>query len=104
MSAIEVIDGEQSSAIEIFRDLSRDADEFEGYANPHASRIAAIADQLARSFNLGPRDRHSLRLAALAHDLGEVAMNRDYLKRAGPLSEDERIDLARHPLLSEREA
>ena len=31
-------------------------------------------------------------------------MNRDYLHRKGPLSDDERVDLARHPLFSEREA
>jgi len=101
---IETIERDEVNALEVFRDLSREADEFEGYANPHASRIAAISDQLARAFNLGARDRFSLRVAALAHDLGELAMNRDYMRRAGSLTEDERIDLARHPLLSEREA
>jgi HD-GYP domain-containing protein (c-di-GMP phosphodiesterase class II) len=101
---IDVIDSDQLNAIEVFRDLSASADEFEGYANPHSGRIAVIADQIGRSFNLGARDRFSLRLAALAHDLGEVVMNRDYIRRPGTLSDDERIDLARHPLLGEREA
>jgi HD-GYP domain-containing protein (c-di-GMP phosphodiesterase class II) len=104
MPPFEAIETTQLSAIEVFRDLSVRADEFEGYPNPHAVRIAAIADQLGKSFHLGTRDRFSIRIAALAHDLGEVAMDRDYLRRPGPLSEDERIDLARHPLLSEREA
>jgi len=104
MPPIESIDSNQSDAIEVFKSLSAGADEFEGYANPHATRIAAIADQLAKSFHLGARDRFSLRIAALAHDLGEVAMDRDYIRRPGALSDDERIDLARHPLLSEREA
>jgi HD-GYP domain-containing protein (c-di-GMP phosphodiesterase class II) len=104
MPSLEPIERTQSGLIEIFRDLSAGADQFELYANPHASRIAAIADQLARSFQLGARDRFSLRIAALAHDLGEVVMNRDYLRSENPLSEDERVDLARHPLLSEREA
>jgi HD-GYP domain-containing protein (c-di-GMP phosphodiesterase class II) len=90
--------------IEVFEDLAARTDEFEAYRHPHASRIAAIANQLARSFHLGTRDRFSLRIAALAHDLGELAMNRDYFHRHGTLSEDERVDLARHPLLSEREA
>jgi HD-GYP domain-containing protein (c-di-GMP phosphodiesterase class II) len=31
-------------------------------------------------------------------------MNRDYLRRRDALSDEERIDLARHPLISEREA
>ena len=101
---IDVIDSDQLNAIEVFRDLSASADEFEGYANPHSGRIAVIADQIGRSFNLGARDRFSLRIAALAHDLGEVVMNRDYIRRRGTLSDDERIDLARHPLLGEREA
>src|SRR6266700_2525282 len=104
MPLFESVDSDHSDTIEVFRSLSASADEFEGYANPHATRIAAIADQLAKSFHLGARDRFSLRVAALAHDLGEVAMNRDYLRRSGALSDDERIDLARHPLLSEREA
>jgi HD-GYP domain-containing protein (c-di-GMP phosphodiesterase class II) len=101
---IEAIESDQLNAIEVFRDLSGAADEFEGYANPHASRIAVIADQIGRSFHLGSRDRFSLRIAALAHDLGEVVMNRDYIRRRDSLSDDERIDLARHPLLGEREA
>jgi len=103
MSLLETIENSQT-AVEVFNDLSQAADEFEQYSHPHAARIAAIADQLARAFNLGARDRHSLRIASLAHDLGEVAMSRDYLQKPGPLNEDERIDLARHPLFSEREA
>src|SRR5256712_4584238 len=104
MPPVEPIESTGSLVIEVFQDLAGRTDEFEAYAHPHASRIAAIADQLAKSFHLGARDRFSLRIAALAHDLGEVAMNRDYIQRRGTLSEDERIDLARHPLLSEREA
>src|SRR5713226_2724448 len=104
MPPIESIDPDQLATIEVFKDLSVRADEFERYSNPHAGRIAAIADHIGRAFNLGGRDRLSLRIAALAHDLGEVAMARDYIQRPGALSEDERIDVARHPLLGEREA
>ena len=104
MPPVEPIESSRSAVVEVFEDLAARTDEFESYAHPHASRIAAIANQLARSFHLGARDRFSLRIAALGHDLGELAMNRDYLHRHGTLSEDERVDLARHPLLSEREA
>jgi HD-GYP domain-containing protein (c-di-GMP phosphodiesterase class II) len=100
---VEPIESTQSAVVEVFEDLAARADEFEGYRNPHAWRIAAIADQLARAFQLGARDRFSLRIAAFGHDLGEVAMNREYIHRQEKLSEDERVDLARHPLLSERE-
>jgi HD-GYP domain-containing protein (c-di-GMP phosphodiesterase class II) len=104
MPLIETIDVEQVATIEIFRDLAADADQFEQYTNPHAPRVAAIAEEIGKSFSLGTRDRFSLRVAALAHDLGEAAMARDYIQRHGPLSDDERIDLARHPVLGERAA
>jgi len=103
MPFFDAIEATQADVLEVFRNLSERADELEGYPNPHAHRIAAIADHLAKAFHLGARDRFSLRVAALGHDLGEVAMRRDYLQRNGALSDDERLDLARHPLLSERE-
>jgi HD-GYP domain-containing protein (c-di-GMP phosphodiesterase class II) len=53
---------------------------------------------------MAPQDRQSLRTAALMHDLGEVAMERDYIQRAGALTEEERSDLARHPVIGEQEA
>ena len=97
----ELID---QSAAEAFRHLAGTADRFEQYENPHASRIAAIADELAKIFHLARHDRGSLSVAALLHDLGEVAMEREYIQRAGSLTEDDRLDLARHPVIGEREA
>ncbi|MDQ6785951.1 MAG: HD domain-containing protein [Acidobacteriota bacterium] len=79
-------------------------DEFEGYAHSHAARIAVLADALARKFNLASHDRFSLRQAALLHDIGEPVMNRDYIKTDRALSEDERIDMQRHPVIGEQEA
>jgi HD-GYP domain-containing protein (c-di-GMP phosphodiesterase class II) len=89
---------------EAYLDLAAAADEFEQYANPHAVRIAAIADKLAEAFHMAPQDRKSLRTAARMHDLGEVAMEREYIGRAGSLTEEERIDLQRHPVIGEQEA
>jgi HD-GYP domain-containing protein (c-di-GMP phosphodiesterase class II) len=89
---------------EAFVRLATATDEFEAYSHPHATRISRLADEVARLFNLGKQDRFSLRIAALAHDLGEAAMERDYIKHAGPLNEEERLDLARHPVIGEQEA
>lgn len=79
-------------------------DEFERYANPHASRIAELADRLAQKFNLAPHDRFSLRQAALVHDIGEPVMNRDYIKSRAALRPEERVDMQRHTVIGEQEA
>jgi HD-GYP domain-containing protein (c-di-GMP phosphodiesterase class II) len=92
------------AAREAYLQLAAAADEFEQYANPHAVRIAAIADKIAEAFHMAPRDRKSLRTAARMHDLGEVAMERDYIQRNGSLTDEERIDLQRHPVIGEQEA
>lgn len=104
MSLIESFDADQMAVVEILGDLAAATDKFERYPHAHATRVAVIADEIGKAFNLGSRDRFSLRIAALAHDLGEAAMARDYIQRNGPLSEDERVDLWRHPLFGEREA
>ena len=92
------------TAGEAFKRLSAGIDEFEVYANPHAARVARLSDEMAKLFRLSRTDRNSLLFAALLHDIGEMSMKRDYIKRNGPLNEDERLDLARHPVIGEQEA
>jgi HD-GYP domain-containing protein (c-di-GMP phosphodiesterase class II) len=89
---------------EAFLELAKTTDRFERYETPHAQRIAAIADDIAIVFHLARHDRGSLQAAALLHDLGEVAMERDYIQAARPLTFEERLDLVRHPVIGEREA
>ena len=79
-------------------------DLFEGYAHPHAARIAVLADATAKIFNMASHDRRSLRQAALIHDIGELVMNRDYIKAGRILSGEESVDMQRHPVIGEQEA
>ena len=89
---------------EKFLEIAVVVDGFEGYAHNHAPRIAVLADALAQKFNLASHDRASLRQAALVHDLGELVMNRDYIRSSRMLREDERVDMQRHPVIGEQEA
>ncbi len=104
MSALSLDSERDRVAREAYLQLSAAADEFERYAHPHAARISTIADRIAEALHMAPQDRRSLRNAARMHDLGEVAMEREYIQRAGPLTDEERIDLARHPVIGEQEA
>jgi putative nucleotidyltransferase with HDIG domain len=79
-------------------------DEFEGYTHPHALRIAVLGDAVAEKFDLAAKDRLFIRQAALLHDIGEVMMNREYIKSRRSLTDAERFDLLRHPVIGEQEA
>jgi HD-GYP domain-containing protein (c-di-GMP phosphodiesterase class II) len=79
-------------------------DKFEGYEHSHAERIAVLVDAVAQKFNLASHDRLSLKQAALVHDIGEVVMNRNYIQIKRLLTEQERVDMQRHPVIGEQEA
>ncbi len=94
----------ERAAGDAFTRLAVSVDGFEGYGHPHAERIATLSDAVARIFRLSRADRTSLVFAALLHDLGEMTMKRDYIRRGNSLNEQERLDLARHPVIGEQEA
>lgn len=84
--------------------LAKRIDSFECYSDAHSHRVAVIAERLGEAFKLASRDRTYLGKAALLHDIGELAMNRDYIAAARSLTDTELIDLKRHPVIGEQEA
>jgi len=100
---IEFAEAERAAG-DAFLRLAAKTDEFEGYKHPHAARVARLADALAARFRLSRADRTAVVFAALLHDVGELAMKREYIQRPGPLNESERLDLQRHPVIGEQEA
>lgn len=98
------IQPEEKPLEEPLAELSAEIDSFEGYAHAHGKRIAVISEAIAEKFNFASHDRFSLRQAALVHDLGEMIMNREYIKANRLLREEERIDMQRHTVIGEQEA
>ena len=83
--------------------IASQIDDFERYNGPHAARIASIAGRLAEALNMSARDRSLLHQAALLHDIGEMAMNREYIGSTRGLATSELLDLRRHPVIGEQE-
>ena len=104
MAAVDTVELIEKATSDAFTQLAKTVDRFERYENPHAQRVATIADEIAHAFHLARHDRGSLYAASLLHDLGEVAMERDYIQADRALTNEERLDLARHPVIGEREA
>jgi len=84
--------------------IAIEIDRVEGYSEPHAIAIARMVEKIGARMGLHGVDLTALKFAALAHDLGERAMKRNYLLRPGALSWEETLDLWRHPILGEQAA
>ncbi len=95
---------QQSQFDEKLLELSSRIDAFEGYSHAHGLRIAEIADSIGKRFGMAAHDRFFMQQAALVHDIGEMAMNREYIHENRSLSDAERLDLHRHPVIGEQEA
>src|SRR5215813_7688157 len=84
--------------------IAIEIDRVEGYSEPHAIAIARMVEKIGARMGLHGVDLTALKFAALAHDLGERAMKRNYLLRQSALSWEETLDLWRHPILGEQAA
>ncbi|MBS1789589.1 MAG: HD domain-containing protein [Acidobacteria bacterium] len=82
--------------------LALETDRVEGYTAPHAVMIARLAETIGKEMGLHGVDLSALKFAALAHDIGERGMKRNYLLSPNALSWEERLDLWRHPILGEQ--
>ena len=85
-------------------ELSSQIDAFEGYSHAHGLRIAGIADEIGREFGMSVHDRHVMQHAAMVHDLGEMMMNRPYIREGRELTGIEKLDMQRHAVIGEQEA
>jgi len=84
--------------------IAVEIDRVEGYSDAHAIAVARMAEKIGALMGLHGVDLTALKFAALAHDLGERAMKRNYLLRPSVLSWEETLDLWRHPILGEQAA
>jgi HD-GYP domain-containing protein (c-di-GMP phosphodiesterase class II) len=63
----------------------------------HSTRLAEWAIRVARKLDI-PEERHyQVEVAALLHDVGKVGVPDAILKKSGPLTEEERALINRHP-------
>ncbi|HST70324.1 MAG TPA: HD domain-containing phosphohydrolase [Solirubrobacterales bacterium] len=65
-------------------------------AGKHANRIARLASYLASQLGLDDEQIQLLRTAAPMHDVGNVAVAGEILRKPGPLTPEERSEMERH--------
>ncbi|HEV7773511.1 MAG TPA: diguanylate cyclase [Conexibacter sp.] len=92
-------DVEAERFLAVVLDLAEAVDvRFSGSAR-HSETVGRYAELMAHELGLSERRVGRVRLAGLLHDVGKVGVPDAILRKAGPLSAEERTVIARHPEL-----
>jgi HD-GYP domain-containing protein (c-di-GMP phosphodiesterase class II) len=83
----------------LIESLSTAIDAKDRFALGHSQRVAFLAERVGRRLELGEQELDMLHVAALLHDIGNLAVPETVLKKEGPLSERERAQVKEHPAL-----
>lgn len=63
----------------------------------HSTRLAEWALRVARKLGIPEKDLYQVEVAALLHDVGKIGVPDAILKKAAPLTAEERAVINRHP-------
>jgi PAS domain S-box-containing protein len=63
----------------------------------HTQRVAMMVVRFALELGVSGDDLVNIRRGALLHDIGKMGIPDDILNKAGPLTDDERLVIQRHP-------
>ncbi|HOF23229.1 MAG TPA: diguanylate cyclase [Thermotogota bacterium] len=69
---------------------------FEGEER-HSKRVSNISRLIGSKLGLSEDDLEDLEKAALLHDIGKIAIDKNIWEKNGPLTEEERAETRRHP-------
>lgn len=64
----------------------------------HSSRVAENAVMIARALGLDEAAVNEVQVAGFLHDVGKIGIRDDLLSKEGPLTEEEREMMQRHPV------
>lgn len=95
---LEEVDGQET----VILSLALAIEAKDPYTEGHCQRLAEYAVLLGRDLGMAGRDLERLRMAALLHDLGKIAVPEAILWKPGPLTVEEYEVIKHHPVIGER--
>jgi len=78
-------------------DFARAIEARDPYSSGHAARVTALAEVIAARLGWDDDKIEVLRIGAALHDIGKLAVSDSVLRKPGPLSEPELIEVRSHP-------
>jgi diguanylate cyclase (GGDEF)-like protein/putative nucleotidyltransferase with HDIG domain len=74
-------------------------DSWGGRNTTHSRTVASLALALAQRLGVDGEDLEHVHVAALLHDVGKIALPEAVLSKPGPLTDEERALVERHPII-----
>jgi diguanylate cyclase (GGDEF)-like protein/putative nucleotidyltransferase with HDIG domain len=74
-------------------------DTWGGRDNNHSRTVASLAVALAQRLGVDGEELEHIHVAALLHDVGKIALPEAVLSKPGPLTDEERSLIERHPVI-----
>ncbi len=85
----------------VVQSLIRSLEAKDPYTSGHSDRVAKYSEKIARKLGIGEDRIQVLKEAALLHDIGKVGIQDALLHKNTALSDEERGELRKHPLIGE---
>lgn len=82
--------------------LSKTIEAKDRYTSGHSQRVAVYSVEMGEMLNFDEERLETLRLGALLHDIGKVAVPDDVLLKPGALDDEEFKTMKRHPMDGDR--
>ncbi len=79
--------------------LASAVDAKDPYTRGHSENVMRIASEVASRLNLPEDSINMIKYAGLLHDIGKISLPISILHKRGPLNEDERKIVRRHPVI-----
>ena len=68
----------------------------------HSKRVGEICEAIALKMNFDKEDVNQIKIAGLMHDIGKVEIDKEILNKSDKLSDEECIEMKRHPEMGYR--
>lgn len=95
--ALAGVEAQRVSLDRAVRALVRLVEVKDTYTRGHAERVAELSDRVALRMGLGTTERYWIRIGAVLHDVGKIAVPLEVLTKPGELTADEYWQMRRHP-------
>ncbi len=87
----------EAAYIETVLALANAMDARDTYTGNHSQRLATWAEATARELGYSEEEIEAIRWGALLHDIGKIGVPDAILRKPGPLNDEERAVIERHP-------